>query len=262
MVWRQLEHSLHHEHTRETGDLSHLENKIYLSHSAPKHAIDFSFPEGTVSRSEVFFGHSPDRIPYAELQDCPDEKLVEEIHDGNADAFAVIFKRYHRLVHITALNIVRDAGEAEDMTQTVFLEIYRHLRQFDPARGTLKVWLLQFAYSRSMHRRNYLFVRQFHKQVELGEADARASHWSPSRLQPQEAIRLTGEALAVLPEPQRRTIEMFFFEGLTLREIAERRNENYPNVRNHYYRGLECLRSYLQSGPQPVGPTIVPTGEA
>jgi DNA-directed RNA polymerase specialized sigma24 family protein len=49
---------------------------------------------------------------------------------------------------------------------------------------------------------------------------------------------------------------------LTLREIAQKRNENYPNVRNHYYRGLERLRSYLQSGPPAVGPTIVPTGEA
>jgi RNA polymerase sigma-70 factor (ECF subfamily) len=257
-----LAHGLDQQHTRQTSDLSHLENKIYLSQFAPEHAIDFRVPEGTVSRNEVFFGGSPDRIPYAELQDCPDEKLVAEIHDGNADAFAVIFKRYHRLVHVTALNIVRDAGEAEDMTQTVFLEIYRHLRQFDPARGTLKVWLLQFAYSRSMHRRNYLFVRQFHKQVELSEGDARASHWSPSRLQPQEATRLTGEALAVLPEPQRRTIEMFFFEGLTLREIAQKRNENYPNVRNHYYRGLERLRSYLQSAPPTVAPTIVPMGEA
>jgi RNA polymerase sigma-70 factor (ECF subfamily) len=238
------------------------QNKIFPSQFESERAIDFSIPEGTVPRSEVFSGGSLNRIPYAELQDCPDEQLVNEICGGNTDGFAVIFKRYHRLVHITALNIVRDAGEAEDLTQTVFLEIYRHLRQFDPARGTLKVWLLQFAYSRSMHRRNYLFVRQFHKQVNLGEADARASHWSPSRLQPQEATRLTGEALSVLPEPQRRTIEMFFFEGLTLREIAERRNENYPNVRNHYYRGLERLRSYLQSGPPPVAPTIVPTGEA
>src|SRR5260370_3167485 len=113
-----------------------------------------------------------------------------------------------------------------------------------------------------MHGRTYLFVRKFNKKVDQGEADARASHGSRSRLQAQEATRLTGEALAVLPEPQRRTIEMFFFEGLTLREIAKRRNENYPNVRNHYYRGLECLRSYLQSGPRPVGPTIVPMGEA
>ena len=82
-----------------------------------------------MSRSEVFSGGSLDRIPYAELQDCPDETLVNEICGGNTDGFAVIFKRYHRLVHITALNIVRDAGEAEDLTQTVFLEIYRHLRQ-------------------------------------------------------------------------------------------------------------------------------------
>jgi RNA polymerase sigma-70 factor, ECF subfamily len=209
------------------------------------------------------FGGSHDRIPYAELQDCPDEKLIEEIRNGNTDGFAVIFKRYHRLVHVTALNIVRDAGEAEDLTQTVFLEIYRRLRQFDPARGTLKVWLLQFAYSRSMHRRNYLSVRQFHRQVELAETDTKASLWSPSRLQPQEAARLIDEALAVLPEPQRRTIEMFFFEGLTLRDIAQQRNENYPNVRNHYYRGLERLRSYLRSGapPQVRGPSFVPAGE-
>jgi RNA polymerase sigma-70 factor, ECF subfamily len=203
-------------------------------------------------------------VPYGELESLPDERLVQEVLAGNADGFAVIFNRYHRLVHVTALNIVRDAGEAEDLTQTVFLEIYRHLGQFDPTRGTLKVWLLQFAYSRSMHRRNYLFVRQFHKQVELSEMEESVDFWSQSRLQPQEAMRLTDEVLAVLPEPQRRTIEMFFFEGLTLREIAERRKENYPNVRHHYYRGLERLRSYLKNGAvgDIAGPSIVPFGEA
>jgi RNA polymerase sigma-70 factor (ECF subfamily) len=214
-----------------------------------------------MSVPESFFGASHGRIPYAELQDISDERLVEEIQRGNADGFAVVFKRYHRLVHITALNIVRDAGEAEDLTQTVFLEVYRRLGQFDPARGTLKVWLLQFAYSRSMHRRNYLFVRQFHKQTELSEAEKKVSHWSPSRLQPPESTRLTDEALAILPEPQRRTIEMYFFEGLTLREIADRRNEKYPNVRHHYYRGLERLRVYLSGPSEGVGPSIVPSGE-
>ena len=217
-----------------------------------------------MSRSELFSGAHRDRIPYAELQDCPDERLVEEIRTGNTDAFAVIFKRYQRLVHVTALNIVRDAGEAEDLTQTVFLEIYKRLGQFNPAKGTLKVWLLQFAYGRSMHRRNYLFVRQFHKQVQLGEGGDPASHWSPSRLQPPETTRLTNEALSALSEPQRRTIEMFFFEGLTLKEIAERRHETFFNTRHHYYRGLERLRSYLSGDPpaRVIGPTIVRPGEA
>ena len=129
----------------------------------------------------------------------PDERLVQEIQKGNTDGFAVIFKRYHRLVHVIALNVVRYASETEDLTQTVFLEIYGRLGQFDPARGTLKVWLL-LAYSRSMHRRNYLFVRRFHSQVQLSEAEERTSHWSPARLQPPAATRLTDQALAILSE--------------------------------------------------------------
>ena len=177
------------------------------------------------------------------IADLCDELLMQEMRAGNTDAFAVIFKRYHRLVHVTALNIVRDAGEAEDLTQTVFLEIYRRMGQYDPARGTLKVWLLQYAYSRSMHRRNYLFVRQFHKQIEFSEREEKKNLWSPTRLQFQETARLTSEVLSALPQAQRQTLEMFFFEGLTLKEIAQRRNESFSNVRHHYYRGLERLRS-------------------
>jgi len=214
----------------------------------------------TESRSDESHG----RVPYAELLKLCDERLIQEMRADNTDAFAVIFKRYHRLVHVTAVNILRDAGEAEDLTQTVFLEIYRRLGQFDRARGTLKVWLLQYAYSRSMHRRNYLFVRQFHKQVELSEIEVKGSHWSATRLQPQETVQLTSEVLAALPKPQRQTIEMFFFEGLTLREIAQRRNETFSNVRHHYYRGLERLRFHMENGAEPEGatPSVVPLGEA
>jgi RNA polymerase sigma-70 factor, ECF subfamily len=203
-------------------------------------------------------------VPYSELQDLSDERLVQEIQAGNTDAFAVIFKRFHRLVHVTALNILRDAAEAEEMTQTVFLEIYRRLAQFDPGRGTLKVWLLQFAYSRSIHRRNYLFVRRFHSQVELSAVEGKKSHWSPARLQPQECIRLTSQAIAILPPPQKETIQLFFFEGLTLKEIAQRRNENLSNIRHHYYRGLERLRVYLQNSAERelVGSFAAPSGEA
>jgi RNA polymerase sigma-70 factor (ECF subfamily) len=49
------------------------------------------------------------------------------------------------------------------------------------------------------------------------------------------------QAFAELPEPRRRTLEMFYFEGLELREIAETLNDTLGNVRHHYYRGLERL---------------------
>jgi RNA polymerase sigma-70 factor, ECF subfamily len=202
-------------------------------------------------------------IPYTELLSLSDERLMQELAAGNTDAFAVVFKRYHRLVHVTALHILRDAAEAEDLTQTVFLEVYRRLGQFDPARGTIKVWLLQYAYSRSIHRRNYLLVRKVHNQVEFSKVEEGRSLWSPARFEFPEAARLTSEVLEALPEAQRQTIKMFFFEGLTLKEIADRRREKFSNVRHHYYRGLERLRSYLENGPQreSAGPSVVPLGE-
>jgi RNA polymerase sigma-70 factor (ECF subfamily) len=58
--------------------------------------------------------------------------------------------------------ILRDAGEAEDITQLVFLEIFQAAAQFDPARGNLKGWLLQYAYHRSINRRDYLAKRKFY----------------------------------------------------------------------------------------------------
>jgi RNA polymerase sigma-70 factor (ECF subfamily) len=194
--------------------------------------------------------NKPERTLYAELQGLSDEQVMQGLQAGNTDAFAVIFKRYHRLVHVTALHILRDAGEAEDLTQTVFLEVYRNAGQYDPARGKLKVWLLQYAYSRSMNRRNYLIVRQFHNQTRVEAIEESRSIWSPMRLPVQESVQLTSEVLAILPEAERRTVEMFFFQGLTLKEIAERSHETFSNVRHHYYRGLERLRSYLEQDEQ------------
>jgi RNA polymerase sigma-70 factor (ECF subfamily) len=184
------------------------------------------------------------------LATLPDEKIMSEIQAGNGDAFAVMFDRYHRLVLVTALRIVRDVAEAEEVTQGVFLDVYRAARQFDPGKGTLKVWLLQFAYHRSINRRNYLVLRQFYKRVDLQEAlDWEGSGAAASQFAPQESIRLAEQALSILSEAQRRAIEMVFFEGLTLKEVAEKTNHSFSSVRNHYYRGLDRLRVHLSSEP-------------
>src|SRR4051794_4802890 len=59
--------------------------------------------------------------------------LMREVATDNPEAFALIFERYYRLVLVTALRILGDVGEAEDITQSVFLEIYRKATQFDPS---------------------------------------------------------------------------------------------------------------------------------
>jgi RNA polymerase sigma-70 factor (ECF subfamily) len=183
----------------------------------------------------------------ADLKLLTDEQLMVLLQEGVNDALAVLFDRYQRLVFSIALKIVRDRGEAEDVMQTVFLEIYRSVAQFDPAKGTLKIWLLQFAYHRAFNRKQHLNVRNFYNQestenIELftvGES-SKAGKYTPAELQ-----RLMQEGLSSLGESQKRVIELASYDGFSMKEIAEKTGNSLSNVRHHYYRGLQQLRSFM-----------------
>jgi RNA polymerase sigma-70 factor (ECF subfamily) len=110
------------------------------------------------------------------------------------------------------------------------------------------MWVLQFAYNKSISRRNYLAVRQFYKQERIEDVSDTETVWNLLQ-QPasQEFARLITEALATLKEQQRQTIEMTFFQGLTLDDIAIQTGQTISNVRHHYYRGLERLRACIAS---------------
>ena len=173
---------------------------------------------------------------------------MKNLQAGHHDAMAVIVDRYQRLVWSVAQKIVHDEGEAEDVVQIVFLEFFQKMELFNPARGTLKVWLLQLAYTRSINRRYHLQRRKFYDQVQVDE-DA-ISEFSetavPSlRLSSGEMSRLVREVLATLSDNQRTAIELIAFEGLTFEEVAARTGESVANAKHHYYRGMMKLRACL-----------------
>ena len=164
---------------------------------------------------------------------------------GNNDALAVLFDRYHRLVFSIATRILRDRGEAEDVAQVVFLEIFRAAAQFDPAKGTTKVWLLQYAYHRALSRRRYLNIRSFYAPApRMLQADAPDESSFSQRS--QEMKDLVQKGLASLGDSQRRVIQSVTFDGASMREIAETTGDSLVNVRHHYYRGLKKLRAFIE----------------
>jgi RNA polymerase sigma-70 factor (ECF subfamily) len=178
---------------------------------------------------------------------------MAHLQAGHGDALAVLFDRYHRLILSVALKILRDAGEAEDVLQSVFLEIYKVAGQFDPSRGTTKVWLLQYAYHRSMNRRQYLKARNFYgpgqghaDELQPAERSLRAGGLGPLAL--PEVRNLVREGLESLNHTERRTLHLTYFEGMSLKEIAAETGESLGNVRHHYYRGLSHLRLFLSRG--------------
>jgi RNA polymerase sigma-70 factor (ECF subfamily) len=188
---------------------------------------------------------------FAELKELDDGELMAHLQAGCNDALAVLFDRYHRLVLSIALKIVRDPGEAEDVMQSVFLEIFRSVAQFDPAKGTTKVWMLQYAYHRAINRRQHLNARNFYNQADLDGIETRLPETASTLggFTQHELKRLLQQGLATLNGPQKQVVELASYNGLSMREIADKMGDSLSNVRHHYYRGLQKLRSFVGRTP-------------
>lgn len=189
-------------------------------------------------------------LSLAELRRLSDDELMVCLQEGQTDGLAVLFDRYQKLVLSIALKIVRDPGEAEDVTQTVFLDVFRAVAQFDPRKGSTKVWLMQYAYHRAYNRRQHLESKEFYRNTELEEelASRSVEDRATLGLTSPETTALVRQSMKALSDAQRTVIEMACYQGLTMREIADRTGDSFVNVRHHYYRGLQKLRSFMSGG--------------
>ena len=190
-------------------------------------------------KGEAHFVHG---TMHAETSDL---ELFFSLKEGNEEALGLLMERYRRLVFSVAQRKLRDEGEAEDVVQTVFLELYRLRDRFDPKLGTVRIWLLQLAYRRSFDRFQYLSRSRFFDAIDLDEVvDLHSS--SPclaTRMDCRERVLVAAKSLN---PTQRRVIELAHFEGYSLREIAEESGETLGSVRHHFYRGLRKMRHCLE----------------
>lgn len=193
----------------------------------------------------------PCNLSFEGLRLLTDEAVIAHLRAGHGDALGVLFDRYHRLVLHVALKILHDVGEAEDVMQSVFMEIYKVAAQFDPERGTTKMWILRYAYHRSMNRRKQLQVRHFYANTDLAAIEDTLPTEEASIIASHEAREVIQRGLQTLSPEQKRVLQLAYFEGLTMKEIAEETGESLGNVRHHYYRGLDKLRDQLFEVDQP-----------
>ena len=230
------------------------------------------FPEALASTSDALgLGHSAPEVaseccdeaqsPIAvpalpsasviEISEFSDELLLEQVREGAKDALGVLFRRYARAVRNVAYRILRNEAEADDLVQEVFLFIFRKAALFDSAQSAAASWIIHVAYHRAFDRRRYLNTRHFYTTQELDDTSLRLADKReeiPFHSQSMEGIlgkQLMARFDARLTPEQRETIQLYFFEGYALKEIAEATGRSIVNVRSHYYRGLERLRKYV-----------------
>jgi RNA polymerase sigma-70 factor (ECF subfamily) len=181
------------------------------------------------------------------VESLADEELLRNIGQDCSQCFELLFHRYYRQVHSISVRILRDRAEAEDILQEVFLSIYLQQERFDPNRGSVRTWILQFAYFKALLRRRYLSIRHFYKQEEISDArEIQSTQPSVSfGMNPTEWARYVETGIVTLSAKHRRIIELVHSEGYTLQEASEILRETLASTRNSYYRGLKALRDFL-----------------
>jgi RNA polymerase sigma-70 factor (ECF subfamily) len=191
----------------------------------------------------------PVRISVASLTDASDETLLAHATEGDSEALAALFRRFARLVRVVSLRILRDETESEDLVQELFLFLHRRAAVYDRSKSSARSWIVQMTYHRAIDRRRYLEARNHYFHVEPDATRSEVARIGDSSFDRAVASALDSrrieKALAELTADQRQTLRLYFYDGYTLQEIAERLRQSLGNVRHHYYRGLDALRKQV-----------------
>ncbi len=177
-----------------------------------------------------------------------DRELVAEMAGGDAEALGALYDRHSPLLRALVFRILPSTAEAEDLVHDVFLEAWQHAAEYDPARGTVRAWLVLRARSRALDRvRSAPVARTVSAAADQLERAVRDE--GDATLAPDQArVR---RVLAELPEGQRLVLLLGYFEGLSSSEIAERIGIPIGTVKSRTAAALSRLRSALREGGQP-----------
>ncbi|MBF2075410.1 MAG: sigma-70 family RNA polymerase sigma factor [Synechococcales cyanobacterium C42_A2020_086] len=175
-----------------------------------------------------------------------DLDLLLALKGGEVASLATLYDRYAKLVFGLAFKILENSEEAEDVTQDVFLTLWRR-STYDPARGSLSSFLTTMTRSRAIDKLRARGSRLRFLQRWQGVVRTEASAATPlEHASLGERSQLVRGALAQLPESERRILEIAYYEGLSQSEIAKRLNIPLGTVKTRSRQGLLKLRKTLQ----------------
>lgn len=174
---------------------------------------------------------------------------MSRMAEGDKTAFAEIYDRFSRPLYATALRVVNDATEAQDIVHDAFIALWEKAATFDTTRGSPFAWAVTLVRNRAIDR-----VRMRRRRSELLADSAPADlgyDEDPARRGADETAAFGDEAhvvraaVAMLPLDQKRALELAFFSGLTQQQIAEQLREPLGTIKARIRRALLKLRDSL-----------------
>jgi RNA polymerase sigma-70 factor, ECF subfamily len=182
-----------------------------------------------------------------DLDEASDTVLVLAIGRWNEDALAEAFRRHSGSVFAVANQVLRDEGAAREITHDAFVRLWHRPEAYDPERGTLRAFLLNFSHSRAIDR-----LRAERRREAREERDARTTA-DPEYDLEKEVVRLdiastVRGAVETLPANERKAIELAYFGGYTYRETAALLGEPEGTIKSRIKSALRRMQTNLSSG--------------
>ncbi len=183
----------------------------------------------------------------SEAQDR-DIELLRQIAGGDRTAFAEFYDRHATLMFSVAAKILNDPGEAEDVLQEAFVQIWEKAGRFNPKLGRASSWAAILVRNKAIDRirasrRRSRLVEEAGAQQFIG---ADVSDSANESVHGREKAGLIQSAIVELPTEQRQAIELAYFSGLTQDEISKKLSEPLGTIKARIRRGLLKLRDQLE----------------
>ena len=187
-----------------------------------------------------------------ESAEVSDVELLHGVALGDEAALARLYDAYRVILFGLLVRILNSREEAEDILQDVFIQVWRRAKDFDEKRGRPFTWLVTLARSRAIDRLRQLGARQ---RLATGAAQEQPEKVSDAfsdtiKTAQRETVR---RALAELPEEQKHTLVLAYFEGLTQSEIAAKLNTPLGTIKTRMRSGMIKLRALLGSQLENLG---------
>lgn len=180
-----------------------------------------------------------------------DQQSIDSVLSGDTRAFEVLIDRYKHMVFTLALKMVGNREDAEEVSQDVFLKAFTALKSFK-GEAKFSTWLYKIAYYRSL---DYLKKNKRKLQtsaIEISEQyNVAALAGTMDELESSERKQMIKEALEQLPPDDNVIITLYYFEELSLKEIAKVMNLTPNNIKVKLFRSRSRLAEILINQVEP-----------
>jgi RNA polymerase sigma factor (sigma-70 family) len=179
-----------------------------------------------------------------------DDELAERLRAGDETALREAYDRHGSAVLYLAQRLLGNRSDAEDVTQVTFVAAWLGRDGFDPEKGTLLGWLLGIARRKVVDRIRVAAREQRTTETMQAQQPAPVAEESPERIVDRLVV---ADELGRLPEEQRRTLELAFYDDLTHPQIAAATGLPLGTVKSHIRRGMANLRRRWEVDGAPSG---------